>query len=97
MSSTPSRTPESELAIHAQLLRSSSVNASRIVPRPPLPPPPSTSTGMLAGLGGRGVERNKSLKRDGSKLDHVLGHGAETARVILEIERRREEEKKPIE
>ena len=85
-SSTPSGTPETDHAIQAHLMRSSSMNSSRIVPKQniSLSSPPSKGTPLSGGV----VERSKSLSRGQSKLDKVLGQGAETARVILEIERR---------
>lgn len=87
-SSTPSGTPETDQAIQAHLIRSSSINSSRIVPRPHVATntPPSKGTPLSGGV----AERSKSLSRGQSKLDKVLGQGAETARVILEIERRAE-------
>ncbi|KAL7422428.1 hypothetical protein Q5752_003076 [Cryptotrichosporon argae] len=101
--------PETDSAIDTHLLRSSSLDAARIVPRArALPPglapktaPPSSGTPLRAGgvkeeatdssgsdFGGPRVVPNTAHARKNSKLDQVLGDGAETARVLLEFERR---------
>lgn len=93
------KTPESEAEITAHLLKASGKNESRIVPRllppfSPAKPGPTVGTPIYEEVReessnyGDSEDGKRRERRKTSKLDQILGEGAETARVLMEFDRR---------
>jgi hypothetical protein len=88
--------PESTADITAHLLKASGRNESRIVPRlsparlaPTVGTPIGDKVSEEAWPGGRDEDsQGPPARAKINKLDQVLGEGAETARVLMEFDRR---------